>query len=218
MTLKAAFLTQLALAARPCELAKFSRLVGVTRRGCTLTPLPGATLKSTNPGVVRTMRDVHIPSLHEICDGAEEEMLLCPVRSLRRYEEVVATVRKKGHPFFLPYSEQARGKVTATTISTWIKSVIRDAHGALGAADIKLAGRTAHEVRALAASWADFNNVPLHEILSTCNWSSATVFSSCYYRDMSSVSEAMAAVGNVVTAGRIVLPPAGDTGGLRIRP
>ena len=212
VTLKAAFLTQLALAARPCELAKFSRLVGVTRRGCTLTPLPGATLKSTNPETVRMMRDVFVPSLYDISGGIEEEMLLCPVRVLRRYEEMVATLRVKGQPFFLPYSG-SRGKVSANTISTWIRTVIRDAYGALGPADLKLAGRTAHEVRALAASWAEFNNVPLIDILSNCNWKSPTLFSSCYYRDLASISEAMAAVGTIVTAGRVITP-AGDTGAL----
>ena len=214
MTLKAAFLTQLALAARPCELAKFSRLVGVTRHGCILTPLPGATLKSTNPEEVRMMRDVHIPSLYEISGGIEDEMLLCPVRTLRRYEEIVATARVKGQPFFLPYGDLARGKVTATTISTWIKTVIREAYGSLGNADLKLAGRSAHEVRALAASWAEFNNVPLSEILNQCNWKSATLFSSCYYRDMSSITEAMSAVGTVVSAGRVIVAPAVDTGDL----
>ena len=204
LTLKTAFLTQLAMAARPGELTKLYRLVRVGPHACTLTPVEGATVKSTIPGTVNLMKEVTIPSLLEVTGGDEDEMLLCPVRALRRYEEVVATKRTKKKSFFLPFTNT--GIVTANTISTWIKLVIRKAYEALGdsAPDLILAGRTAHEVRALAASWAEFNNIALTDIINTCNWRRPTIFTSFYMRDVSSWSEAMKKLGPVVSAGRVV--------------
>ena len=204
LTLKTAFLTQLAMAARPGELTKLNRLIRVGPHACTLTPVEGATVKSTIPGTVNLMREVTIPSLLEVTGGDEDEMLLCPVRALRRYEEVVATKRTKKKPFFLPFTNT--GSVSANTISTWIKLVIRNAYDTLGdsSPDLKLAGRTAHEVRALAASWAEFNNVALTDIINTCNWKRPSVFTSFYLRDVSSWSEAMKKVGPLVSAGQVV--------------
>ena len=212
LTLKAAFLTQLALAARPGELTKLNRLIRVSRRSCTFTPVEGATVKSTDPGEVRLMKDITIPSLLEISGGDEDEMLLCPVRVLRRYDEVVATKRDKKKAFFLPISGTA--KVSANTIATWIKLVIRHAYDAIGdsAPDLMLAGRSAHEVRALAASWAEFNNVSLSDIVNTCNWKRPTVFTSFYLRDVSSWAEAMEDVGPLVTAGAVLGRPADQAG------
>ena len=62
--------------------------------------MPGATLKSTRPGEVRSMREVTITSLHEFTGGNTDDMLLCPVRRLRRYDEVTATTREDGSALF----------------------------------------------------------------------------------------------------------------------
>ena len=208
LTLKTAFLTQLALAARPGELTKLGRVVRASRLKCSITPMPGATLKSTRPGEVRLMREVTISSLHEITDGDPDEMLLCPVRMLRRYGEVTATLRGDGSALFLPINSAApRARpVTANTVSAWIKAVIKDAHETLGEADLKLAGRSAHEVRALAASWAEFNNISLTDIMSNCSWKTPTIFSTFYYRNVASYEEAMKVIGPVVAAGSVVRP------------
>ena len=48
------------------------------------------------------MREVTIKSLHEISQGDKDEMLLCPVRMLRSYDEVTATTRGDGSALFLP--------------------------------------------------------------------------------------------------------------------
>ena len=153
------------------------------------------------------MKEVTISSLYDVIDGDEEELLLCPVRMLRRYNEVTSTLRGDGSALFLPITPAASGKsVTANTVSTWIKTVIKEAHDTLGEADLKLAGRTAHEVRALAASWAEFNNIALTDIMSNCMWKTPTVFTSFYFRDVSSYTEAMQVIGPVIAAGSVVRP------------
>ena len=56
----------------------------------------------------------------------------------------------------------------------------------------------AHEVRALAASWAYSSQLTLPDTLSTAFWKSSRVFQNAYLRDMASITQGMATLGLVV--------------------
>ena len=62
-----------------------------------------------------------------------------------------------------------------------------------------------HEVRALSASWAFFNHVPLQDVLRAAVWRSETTFSSFYLRSMAKQADGMSQLGPIVAAQRVVM-------------
>ena len=86
-------------------------------------------------------------------------------------------------------------------ISRWIIEVVRNAYTSR---DLVVPDHiTAHEVRALSASWAYNSQVALEDVLSACCWRSNGVFQNNYLRDMSQCSEGMFSLGPVVVAQKI---------------
>ena len=65
---------------------------------------------------------------------------------------------------------------------------------------------TAHEVRALSASWAYYYQVALPDILSAAFWRSSGVFQNSYLYDMASNTDGMSTVGPVVVEQHVVDP------------
>ena len=64
----------------------------------------------------------------------------------------------------------------------------------------------AHEVCAIASSWAYVNQVRLEDILAAASWSSAGVFQGSYLRDMSAVADQIYTLGPVVAAQHVIMP------------
>ena len=62
----------------------------------------------------------------------------------------------------------------------------------------------AHELRAIASSWAYVNQVRLEDILAAASWRSSGVFQGCYLRDMSFIADGMATLGPIVAAQHVV--------------
>ena len=50
---------------------------------------------------------------------------------------------------------------------------------------------SAHEVRALSASWGVFRGVPMDSIMEACTWRAKSTFSDFYLRDMCSFLDDM---------------------------
>ena len=65
---------------------------------------------------------------------------------------------------------------------------------------------TAHDVRALSASWAYNCQVALPDILSAAFWRSSGVFQNSYLRDMACIADGMSTLGPVVVAQHVVDP------------
>ena len=65
---------------------------------------------------------------------------------------------------------------------------------------------TAHEVRALSASWAYNCQVALPDILSAAFWRSSGVFQNSYLRDMACIADGMSTLGPVEVAQQVVDP------------
>ena len=66
---------------------------------------------------------------------------------------------------------------------------------------------TAHEVRAIAASWAYVNQVALTDIMAAAFWRSPGVFQNSYLRDLASSANGTYSLGPIVVAQHVVLPP-----------
>ena len=66
----------------------------------------------------------------------------------------------------------------------WVASTIKKAYSSLSSRDLSLFKIRPHELRALSASWAYINNVPLSEVLQAAFWRNPTTFSSFYLRSL----------------------------------
>jgi hypothetical protein len=64
----------------------------------------------------------------------------------------------------------------------------------------------AHDVRALASSWALFNNASLNEVLSAGFWRGESSFLSHYLRSMSVQADNLFSLGPIVSAQRVNFP------------
>ena len=87
---------------------------------------------------------------------------------------------------FLPYKlGQGDNKLRPDSVSRWIKSAVRQAYTSAGNSQfIRVpVGISAHEVRAIATSWAVFNSAAVGEILRAAYWNSETTFTSFYLCD-----------------------------------
>ena len=70
----------------------------------------------------------------------------------------------------------------------------------------------AHDVRALASSWALFNNASLNEVLSAGFCS----FVSHYLRSMSVHADNLFSLGPIVSAQRVNFPPVSSDSGIQL--
>jgi hypothetical protein len=73
----------------------------------------------------------------------------------------------------------------------------------------------AHDVRALASSWALFNNASLNEVLSAGFWRGGSSFLSHYLRSMSVQADNLFSLGPIVSAQRVNFPPVSSDSGIR---
>ena len=64
----------------------------------------------------------------------------------------------------------------------------------------------AHEVRALASSWALFNSASISEVLSAEFWRCQDSFTSFYLRSMSAQADSLLSLGPIVTAQHVSVP------------
>ena len=92
--------------------------------------------------------------------------------------------------------------IQRTHVSRWLVEVVQEAYTR---ADLEhYDDIRAHELQAIAASWAYVNQVRLEDILSTASWHSTGVFQGSYLRDMSSIADGMATLGPVVATQHVV--------------
>ena len=97
---------------------------------------------------------------HDLPDYA-----LCPVRALKAYKDKTKSeaIRKNRKRLFIPYRD-SQDDIKPHHISKWIVELVKRAHRDANDDAYQLANVTAHEVRAIATSWAVYNNAPFEEI------------------------------------------------------
>ena len=133
----------------------------------------------------------------------EAEVMLCPVKTV---ETLLTGLRKNPgggrQRMFVHWNCNIRD-IMRSHISRWMVETVKEAYTQ---ADQEYDRVTAHEVRALSASWAFNCQVALPDILSAAFWRSSGVFQNSYLRDMACIAEGMSTLGPVVVAQQVVDP------------
>ena len=74
----------------------------------------------------------------------------------------------------LSFKEGMKKDISKNTVSSYLKRTIQMTYELAGKSEElqRLHKVKAHEVRAMAASWAFFNNVSVEDIMAACSWKS----------------------------------------------
>ena len=207
-TLKCVFLLALASARRRSYLHALSIAPGrcVFARGNTqrqlvvsLLPEPGFLAKNQLP--TQAPEWITVPGISHL-NPTEPERMLCPVRQLKLYIWDSERIRGGRQRMFIHWNRSIRD-IMWSHISRWIVETVKEAYTQ---ADRQYDRVTAHEVRALSASWAYNCQVALPDILSAAFWRSSGVFQNSYLRDMACIAEGMSTLGPVVVTQHVVDP------------
>ena len=94
--------------------------------------------------------------------------------------------------------------MSAASISRWVASTIKKAYSSLSSRNVSLFKMRPHEIRALSASWAYINNVPLSEVLQAAFWRNPTTFSSFFLRSLECQQDNLHMLGPLVVAQTVV--------------
>ena len=99
---------------------------------------------------------------------------LCPVEMLRRYQAVTSLLKKESDQLLVAIVKPHK-PVAACTIARWLKEVLK-----LSGIDVSMF--TAHSTRSASASAAADSGVTTSDILKAADWSTESVFRCFYYR------------------------------------
>ena len=101
---------------------------------------------------------------------------LCPVHTLKAYEERTASFREgQGSSALFLTTIKPHSPAASSTIARWLKSL-------LGKAGIDTAIFKAHSVRGAAATAAHNAGITTGDILNAADWSTQSVFQKFYYK------------------------------------
>ena len=144
---------------------------------------------------------VTVPALTELLSpDMQEDATLCPVRALRLYLARTDEIRTTQKRLFISFKEGHAQDICKNTVSVWLKKTVLAAYSFASEDTRTLHGVKAHDVRAMAASWAFLRNALIESILGACRWKSHSTFSSFYLRDLTSIQDEMLRLGPVVAA------------------
>ncbi|XP_053553735.1 uncharacterized protein LOC128645029 [Bombina bombina] len=136
-------------------------------------------------------QEIVVPSLCPNPSSKKERLLhnLDVVRALKFYLQATKDFRQTSS-LFVVYSGQRRGqKASATSLSFWLRSIIRLAYETAGQQPPERI--TAHSTRAVASTWAFKNEASVEQICKAATWSSLHTFSKFYKFDTFASSEAI---------------------------
>ena len=175
---KTLFLLALATAKRVGELQALSSVVTfVGRDGC-LSYVPQFVAKSES--LTRSIpRSFLVKSLSDFAAGLDEDLLLCPVRALRFYLDRTRPIAPVRHRLFVSPRRPSRA-MSKNAVSFFLREVIHEA----GASRPEVGSVRAHEIRGVSTSVAFHRNWSVSAVLESATWSSSSVFSSFYLRDI----------------------------------
>ena len=207
LTLKTVFLPSLATAKRVSELHGLSHIVQHSHHwsSVTLQFAPDFVAKTQITGRPETnYGTINIPSMSQILDHHDDELVLCPVRSLREYLRRTEESRPTCARLFISTNTKKPRPITKNTISFWLRQVILFAYKNANPDALTLVKVKAHEVRALATSLAFSKNMSLSEVMHAASWRSNTTFVSHYLRDCTHTYLDTNKLGPVVAAQKII--------------
>ena len=168
---------------------KTAMLLALTRpcRGADLAELDLSNRSYIPEGVVfhpHHLSKQSRPSHHSVSfffPKFEEDKCLCPVETLKAYEERTSSFRKdpRENRVFRSFIGK-HGPVTSSTIARWLKSCLHKA-------GVDTSKFKAHSTRAAAATKAAMSGVTVEDIMKAADWSNEGVFQKFYYRPQHSV-------------------------------
>ena len=195
LTRKTLFLVSLATAKRVGELQAFSRVVSFSSTSAGLSYVPEF-LAKTETAVRPLPRSFLIQSLQDFAAGLQEELLLCPVCSLREYLRRTSKFINRPRRLFVSPRCPSRA-MSKNGISFLLREVIAQS----GASSEEVATPRVHSIRSIAISSAFFKNWLIASVLESASWKSNSVFTSFYFRDLQYVFEGVCSLGPFVAAG-----------------
>ena len=202
---KCCFLLALASGRRRSEIHAFSvsdSCLCFNRNKSSVTLLTDPCFLGKNQIPDRGAEPVIIPALPE--DASSR--LSCPIRILSIYLDRTKNSRPaKNTRLFLPL-KKGISDISAKTISSWICRTILLAYESSGEKFLNRHSVKAHEVCALASSWALFNSASISEVLSAGFWRCQDSFTSFYLRSMSAQADSLFSLGPIVAAQHVSVP------------
>jgi hypothetical protein len=128
-----------------------------------------------------------------------EDRSLCPVRAMRYYLERTTHHRQGQTRLFVSHLAHHK-EIGKDSVSVWIRKVIQKAYEHHTEEDKVVLKYKAHDLRALAASWAFHNSVALVDVMNACTWKRHSTFSEFYLRDMASQADDLYQLGPLIVA------------------
>ena len=185
----------LATAKRVGELQALSSVVTFVHGDACLSYVPQFVAKSES--LTRSIpRSFLVKSLSDFVAGLDDDLLLCPVRALRIYLDRIPSFSPLRHRLFvsprrptLPLSKNA--------VSFFLRDVISFA----GASRPEVGRLRAHDIRGVSTSVAFHRYWSVSAVLESATWSSSSVFSSFYLRDLQHEYDGLLSLGPFVAAG-----------------
>ena len=127
----------------------------------------------------------------------KEDLVLCPVETLKVYEQKVSSFRKPSstsEPNQLLRSFIGRhGPVSSSTIARWLKVGLQNT-------GVDVTRFQAHSVRAATTSKAFLSGLNVENILKAADWSSQGVFQKFYYKPKHSLAFGSTVLADIVTS------------------
>lgn len=134
-----------------------------------------------------------------------EENKLCPVRCLKEYLKRTKHKRGAVRSLFISNNPNKPCKgVHINSISAWMKSVISRAYDTVSNDKSALLNRSAHEIRAQAASYSLYANYSMEQIMRQCRWSQHTTFTSYYLKDVAGQLDGLLVLPPLTAAGSVI--------------
>ena len=192
---KVLFLLALATAKRVGEFQAFSCIVSFVGSDACLSYVPEFVAKSESLSRFIS-RSFLVKSLSDFAAGLDDDLLLCPVRALRIYLDRTLPLAPSRRRLFVSPSCPARA-MSKNAVSFFLRKVI---HGAEASCP-EMGSVPAHDIRGVSTSVAFHRNWSVSTVLDAATWSSSSVFTSFYLRDLQHEFQRLRSLGPFVAAG-----------------
>ncbi len=202
---KTVFLVLLASARRCGDVHAIDpRKVVWKERAAILTPYAGYLPKVLSAAEGRERyQPIIIRSLKSARRITDEDMKLCPLRALKAYDKWARKVSKNRKRFWI--SAQGRHQpVVKSTISSWVKKLIKDSHLDAALPEMAVGTCRVHELQSIAAYLSMQATFSLETILCAAQWASSSTFTTHYLRDISGLQGELMAIGPIVSGTQLI--------------
>ena len=204
VTWKTVFLLALASGKRRSEIHALTKDIMHTEDWESITLLPDPEFLSKTQLAQKGSELLNSVTVEALTKGLQEDKSLCVVRALRYYLDRTEQIRGERRRLFISYKTGFNRDIHMNTVSSWIKAVINRAYENSSEKDLEITGVKAHQVRAVAASWAFYSNASIGSIMNACSWKNASTFTLFYLKHVTLMRNNRYHLGPVVAASQRV--------------